>query len=320
MSIRVMNLVSERFPGGGSDLICMLFLADWCADDGSSLYPSIALLAAKMRVSESQARRVLHGLIDCGYVAVVGNLFGGAPGTTRQYRLDVTKLSKLPVLATIVQHLERSAAYRWRLSADESSLLPIGETACMDDTPSADATPSMDARDGSQGCAGGVAPMRETGRIGDTLTTMNHQLTIKEPLKTRKAKSPKGDDVRKAFVGVDELVAEGVDRQHAIDWLAVRTRKGSQLTLTAWTATKREAAKAGMTAAQAVQTVAESGWLGFKAEYVAKNARAAPVQTPTRNMSSRDASRAAAANSIGLGTLKYDNEPFTIDADFQRID
>ncbi|SAL33317.1 hypothetical protein AWB71_01815 [Caballeronia peredens] len=272
-----MNLVSDRFPDGGSDLLCMLLLADWCADDGSSLYPSIALLAAKMRVSESQARRVLHGLIGRDYVAVVGNPFGGAPGTTRQYRLNVTKLSKLPMLAKIAQHSERSAAYRERPRADDHSLSPSVETASMDDTPSADATPCMDARYGSHGRAKRVAPMRETASMDDTLTTMNHQLTIKEPSDTRKAKSPKGDDARKAFVGVDELVAEGVDREHAIDWLAVRKLKRLPLTRTAWIGTCEEAQKAGITPAQAVAISARKGWAGFEADFVAKKARTAPA-------------------------------------------
>ncbi|MFM0158026.1 helix-turn-helix domain-containing protein [Paraburkholderia sediminicola] len=276
MSIRVMTLVTDRFPGGGSDLIAMLLLADLCSDDGDSLYPSIAFLAAKMRVSESQARRVLHGLINAGYIAVVGNPFGGAPGATRAYRLSVEKLRDLPILPKIAQHLGRSAPHRKRSHVGGYSHSFDDETGRVGDTPSTHATPSMDARDGSHGCAGGLAPMRETGRMGDTQSTMNHQLTIKEPSeKRKKAKSPNSDDLSDTYVGIEELALEGVDRQHARDWLLVRKAKRMPLTQSAWIATKAEADKAGLSSAQAVKRAAESGWAGFRASFVADSTRAA---------------------------------------------
>lgn len=67
-------------------------------------------------------------------------------------------------------------------------------------------------------------------------------------------------------LGVRELVAEGVDPQHAKDWL--KARKGKYLTQTAWNSTKSEAAKAGLSLAEAIQMAAERSWLGFRAEYV----------------------------------------------------
>lgn len=112
MSIKVSSLVWEKFPRGGSEMLCMLAMADWSNDKGGSIHPSIGALARKMRVSESQARRTLHKLIDEGFISVVGNQFGGAPGSTRQY----------------VIHLDRI------------------ETGSTDATPSADARPSMDAQ------------------------------------------------------------------------------------------------------------------------------------------------------------------------------
>jgi hypothetical protein len=158
MSIKVMTLVWDRFPAAGSELLAMLALADWCTDDGGSLYPSIATLAAKIRVSESQARRILHGLIDNGYVTVIGNANGGAPGTTRQYRVIVAKLRSLP---------------------DRTS--ETCETASANATPSIDARGGADARDGSHGCA-------ETASAHATQTV---NITISEPsLKTKGASAP----------------------------------------------------------------------------------------------------------------------------------
>jgi hypothetical protein len=72
---------------------------------------------------------------------------------------------------------------------------------------------------------------------------------------------------RAVGVSVADMEAEGVDPGHARDWLQVRKRKGCPLTPTAWTNTKMEALKAGMTPAQAVQMAAENGWAGFKAAW-----------------------------------------------------
>lgn len=69
-------------------------------------------------------------------------------------------------------------------------------------------------------------------------------------------------------LGVSELVELGVDRQHAADWLKARGKM--PLTATALAGVKREAAKAGITIAAAVQQSAERGWRGFRADWYAK--------------------------------------------------
>lgn len=100
MSIRVMSLVWDNFNRGGSDKLAMLALADWCNDLGGSLYPSIASIAKKINTSDCQARRIVHGLIDEGYLSVVGNHAGGNPGQARQYQMNLQKLSTPSVDAT----------------------------------------------------------------------------------------------------------------------------------------------------------------------------------------------------------------------------
>jgi len=112
-----MSLVWEHFPRGGSDLLAMLALADWSDDEGRC-FTSIAAIAAKTRLSRSQAQRVVHGLIDAGDVVVTDNQAGGAPGSTRRYRIALNRL--------------RGGA---------------------DATGSAAATGRMDAQDGSHRCA-----------------------------------------------------------------------------------------------------------------------------------------------------------------------
>lgn len=82
--------------------------------------------------------------------------------------------------------------------------------------------------------------------------------------KPRKARS-----AADASVSVSDLIGEGVDEQHAKDWMRVRKDKGAKtLTLTAWKTVKTEADAAGMTPAQAVKMSAENSWQGFKASWV----------------------------------------------------
>lgn len=154
MAVRVSAMVWDGFPLGGSDLLAMLALADWSDDDGRC-FPSMSAIASKTRLSRSQAQRVVHGLIDGGYIQVVGNEFGGAPGATRQYRIILSSLTG-------------------RVDAT-----PTGR---MGATGSAYATGSADTQDGSHGCA-------ETGRMGATQTVSEPSLTVKGGAQARLASS-----------------------------------------------------------------------------------------------------------------------------------
>jgi hypothetical protein len=88
-------------------------------------------------------------------------------------------------------------------------------------------------------------------------------------------KAPAGARAKTSGLGINALLAEGVNQQHAEDWLKVRKAKRMPLTTTAWESTKSEAAKSGITPAEAVRIAAERGWSGFMAEYL-KNANAPP--------------------------------------------
>lgn len=84
-------------------------------------------------------------------------------------------------------------------------------------------------------------------------------------------KSSTRKDKSSDVLGVHELVAEGVDRQHAADWLRVRRAKRMPLTWSAWESTMVEADKLGITPAEAIRIAAARGWGGFMATY-ARNA------------------------------------------------
>jgi len=93
MAIKVCNLVWAHCDLGTSAKLVLLRLADHCDDNGDNLYPSIASLARACCLSEKQARRHVHSLIRDGYLQVVGNGTGGAPGTTRHYHLRLERLT-----------------------------------------------------------------------------------------------------------------------------------------------------------------------------------------------------------------------------------
>lgn len=79
-------------------------------------------------------------------------------------------------------------------------------------------------------------------------------------------KTGKGRGTSRAL-GVDDLIADGIPRQYAEDWLRVRRAKKSPLTQTAWLAVKAEAVKAGITSSEAVKVSAVNSWQGFKAAW-----------------------------------------------------
>ncbi len=64
-------------------------------------------------------------------------------------------------------------------------------------------------------------------------------------------------------VAVAELVADGVDRQHAVDWLFVRKAKRLPLTPSALAKFRSDAARAGKSLPEAVALCAQNGWAGF---------------------------------------------------------
>ena len=82
---------------------------------------------------------------------------------------------------------------------------------------------------------------------------------------------PKRDQKPKATVSEDELVAMGVTKQHAQDWLKTRKDKGLPLTKTALDGVLSEAALAGLALPEAIERAAKEGWAGFKAAWVGQS-------------------------------------------------
>lgn len=96
----------------------------------------------------------------------------------------------------------------------------------------------------------------------------------REEKRREESSSLRSEDKGAGALSVSDLVAEGVDLQDATDWLRARKDKGAKtLTPTAWDSVKSEAAKAGMTPAQAVSLSAKEQWRGFKASWLNEQGR-----------------------------------------------
>lgn len=93
MSIEVMTLVWKHYPDGGSELLLALALADHAADDGSSIYPSVANMAKKVRQSERNIQYLLSKMVKKGWLEKVqgGGIIEGRKLAT-MYRMPIERI------------------------------------------------------------------------------------------------------------------------------------------------------------------------------------------------------------------------------------
>lgn len=95
----------------------------------------------------------------------------------------------------------------------------------------------------------------------------------------RNRKEPKGNPKRAQAPSIiepvwkplDALIAAGVDKKTARDWLKLRSGKSAAVTETVVEAATEQAAKAGMTLAAALKISCLRGWTGYKAEWLQKH-------------------------------------------------
>lgn len=138
---------------------------------------------------------------------------------------------------------------------------------------------------------------KQTGNIDETLQkrSSNGAVTAQDTDTDTEEDKDKDKEVKKgkgathtrkrgadssSTIGIKELSAEGVSRQVASDWLTLRKAKRLPLTPTAWQDLKDEAAKCGMTPADAVAHAVKSNWAGFKASWVLRDNPSTGSVTP----------------------------------------
>ena len=115
----------------------------------------------------------------------------------------------------------------------------------------------------------------------ETQTEPNAKAPINHyPLPNKKNKNitPSADADDGKFKPADLLKTFGVSDSVAADWLEMRKAKRANATKTAIAGIEREANKAGWTMEQALARACESGWTGFKADWV--KGESAPADKP----------------------------------------
>lgn len=92
MSIDLMSQVWKSDAYSGGKLLVLLALADWASDDGTHIFPKMATLAHKARLSHRQAQNCIKQLRDDGVLAEVAVARRGR-GT--EYRLVIDRVKEL---------------------------------------------------------------------------------------------------------------------------------------------------------------------------------------------------------------------------------
>ena len=133
------SLVWENYRKGGNHKLVLLAMADFANPDGGNIRPSLRTLAKKVCCSVDQTRRIVRYLEREQLVEVVANAFGGKPGTTRVYRINLNRLTA-SAHASHVWHRHHPYALR----------------ACK----------WFSKKHGLPGCNGGLAFRPETARPG----------------------------------------------------------------------------------------------------------------------------------------------------------
>lgn len=91
MSGKLVGMVFDHYPNGGSELLLAVKLADNAHDDGQRIYPSVATLAAQTRQSERSVQYQLKRMVAMGWLVLVrgaiGGGRGGGSGRPREYRI-----------------------------------------------------------------------------------------------------------------------------------------------------------------------------------------------------------------------------------------
>jgi hypothetical protein len=107
MSIRLMTMVFDRYPEGGSEMLLALAMVDHARDDGTSIWPSVDELARKTRQSRRTVQRQIAKMVATGWLEQV-RAATGRRGLTNEYRVRAAWVAgeELPATGVNVSPLE----------------------------------------------------------------------------------------------------------------------------------------------------------------------------------------------------------------------
>jgi len=233
MSISLMT-AAWRLDLPASPKLVLLALCDWANDEGASLHPSVKAVAIRASMSERNAKRVLHTLIEAGWLSVVGNSLGGKPGMTRQYQLNAAAIMR-------------------------GGLIQTGDNLSRVTNP---------AGTGDTTGKGRVTNGAETGDTRVTQTTIDP--SVEPPKAKKRASAPSVVAVDLDF----STWPNPPSPQVLGDWLHLRRQRRAPVTPTVLEAFGRElhlAAAMGFTVDQCLAKCCTRNWQGFEAAWLERD-------------------------------------------------
>ncbi|MGE3829411.1 MAG: helix-turn-helix domain-containing protein [Parvibaculaceae bacterium] len=109
MSVKVSEMVRlKRFSSHTQKAVARA-MADYAADDGSKIFPSVGTLAADVQLTDRAVRLALVELRQSGLVQVVKK--GGGRNLSTQYRIDLQALDRLPNAKDAIINPERRSPF-----------------------------------------------------------------------------------------------------------------------------------------------------------------------------------------------------------------
>ena len=87
MSVSMVTMVMDHYPGAGGEYTLALCLADASNPEGQSIWPSVPTLAHNSRQSERTVQRQLRAMEDSGWLVCVKRSAGGK-GNPNRYQIN----------------------------------------------------------------------------------------------------------------------------------------------------------------------------------------------------------------------------------------
>ena len=174
MSVKVMSMVFDRYPTGGSEMLLALALADHAHDDGGSVRPGVAYLAVKTRQSERSVQYQLRRMEQTGWLLLVNSGNGGR-NQRREYQISPAWVNG----ASLAQSSELLSDINQPDQADQA---PETSVSHLNNTANGATTGLNGATTGLNGATTGRKRCNPTQeRVQTVALAYNHHRTIIEP-------------------------------------------------------------------------------------------------------------------------------------------
>lgn len=248
--------------------LLMMWMVAWSQVPCGSLPIDETVIRAKCRIPPSVWAKCRGVLMRGWWPADDGRMYH-----------DTLVKRVMEMMARRRSDADRQAAKRAREAVDSGGNPPVV-------TPTSRVTPT------------GLTPESSTDNRQPNTDTNTNTNTPHKPHRKRR-----GSAADASLVSVEQMVGDGVTRQHAEEWLAIRKTKNLTLTATAWDDVKAEAAKASLTLGEAIRMAVVNSWGGFKAKWTTDDrGRPGSAPAPARgNTTAEETAQMLAERDRGTG-------------------